>query len=161
MRTAGSSVCALALALVAFGAPLARATETTRPEYVAAVEPICQANTKANELILGGVKAEVKQGKLKLAAGQFSKAGSALEKTLAELRDVPQPTADRARLARWLGYVKTEAELFQSTAKKLKSGDKVGAEAMALRLSNNATLANNAILSFDFHYCRFEPSRFE
>jgi hypothetical protein len=161
MRTIGYGVCTVvALALALLGVSLAQAAEITRADYVAQVEPICQVNTRANERILSGVKAEVKQGELKPAAAQFSKAGSALRKTLAELRAVPQPAADQARLARWLGYVKTEAELFQSAAAKLKAGDKVGAEAMALRLNNNATLANNSVLSFEFRYCRFEPSRF-
>lgn len=141
-------------------ASLALATETTRAEYVAQVEPICKANTQANERILKGVKTEVKQGKLKPAAKQFSKASTALEKTLGQLKAVPQPAADQAKLTKWLGYVKTEAELFQSTSKKLASGDKVGAQAMVIRLTHNANLANDTVLSFNFTYCRFEPSKF-
>jgi hypothetical protein len=141
-------------------ASLALATETTRAEYVAQVEPICKANTKANERILKGVEAEVKHNKLKPAATQFSKASTALKKTLAQLKAVPQPTADKAKLTKWLGYVKTEAELFQSTAKKLKAGDKAGTEKMSLRLHHTAELANDTVLSFNFTYCRFEPSKF-
>jgi hypothetical protein len=161
MRIVGyCSWAVVVLALALPGAALARATETTRPEYVAQVEPICKANTKANERILSGVKTEVKKNDLKPAAAQLSKASGALKETLAELWAVPQPPADRARLGRWLGYVKTEAELFQSAAKKLKENNKFGTQAMALRLNNDATLANNTVLEFDFHYCRFEPARF-
>lgn len=152
----GSSVVAVFLAT----ASLAMATETTRAEYAATVEPICKANTQANERILKGVKTEVKQGKLKLAAQRFAKASTALKKTLTQLKAVPQPAADQARLTTWLGYVKTEAELFQSTSKKLASGDKMGAQAMVIRLTHNANLANNQVLAFDFTYCRFEPSKF-
>lgn len=158
MRYRVFAVVVLALALG--GAALAQATETTRSEYVAAVEPICRANTKANERILSGVRSEVKQGKLKLAARRFTRAADALEKTLKELKAVPQPAADQARLAKWLRYVKIEAELLQRIAKKLKAGDKVGAQALVVRLTHNANLANNTVLAFDFRYCRFNPSKF-
>jgi hypothetical protein len=148
----------LALALLAV--PMTEATETTRLEYKEAVEPICKANTEANEKILKGVRVEVREGKLKPAAVQFSRAGAALKKTSRQLGAVPQPAADQARLAKWLGYVKTEAELFQSTAKKLQAGNKNGALAMVIRLEHNANQANNQVLPFSFHYCRFEPSKF-
>ena len=55
------AMAALAL-LVA--ASLAQATEVTRTTYNESVEPICKANTQANEKILKGVKAEVKANKL-------------------------------------------------------------------------------------------------
>jgi hypothetical protein len=151
-------VAVLALALLAV--PLAEATETTRAEYTTRVEPICKANTQANEKILDGVRAEVKKGKLGPASKQFTRASAALKKTLGQLKAVPQPAADEARLAKWLGYVKTEAELFGSTAKKLAAGDKGGAQAMVIRLTHNANLANNQVLGFDFTYCRFDPSKF-
>jgi hypothetical protein len=148
----------VALALLAV--PLAEATETTRPEYRETVEPICKTNTIANERILKGVRAEVKAGKLKAAAVQFAKAGAALKGTWRQLGAVPQPAADQARLTKWLGYVKTEADLFQRTAKKLKAGDKIGAQAMVIRLTHNADQANNQVLPFEFRYCKFEPSKF-
>jgi hypothetical protein len=141
-------------------AGLALAAETTRVEFVAAVEPICKANTKANERILTGVQKEVKEGKLATAAARFAKAMSALKKTRAELAVVPQPPADKARLTKWLGYIKVEVALFEATAKKLKAGDKAGAEHMSVRLTREASLANNEVLPFEFRYCRAEPSRF-
>lgn len=157
-RYSGFVVGVLALALLAV--PLAEAIETTRDEYTVAVEPICKANTQANEKILKGVKGKVKAGKLKPAAAQFAKAATALKKTWRQLGAVPQPAADEARLAKWLGYVKTEAELFQSAGRKLKAGDKSGALAMEIRLEHNANLANNQVLPFEFRYCKFEPSKF-
>ena len=148
------------IALVLATASLALATETSRVEYTAVAEPICKTNTQANERIFKGVKAEVKKGKPGPAARQFSKAASALKQTIAELKAVPRPPADAARLARWLGYAKTEAELFSSTAKKLKAGDKTGAEAMVIRLTHTANLANDQVLAFNFRYCHLEPSKF-
>jgi hypothetical protein len=83
-----------------------------------------------------------------------------LKKAAAQLKAVPQPSADQATLGKWLNYVKAEADLFESVAQKLKAGDKNGAQAMVIRLTHNANLANNQVLAFDFTYCRLEPSKF-
>ncbi len=82
------------------------------------------AHAKANEKILKGVRARVKAGELKAASKQFSQAGRALKQTYAQLKVVPQPTADTAKLTKWLSYVKTEASLFEQTAAALKAGNK-------------------------------------
>lgn len=147
-------VVAVLFAQAAIGA------EQTRETYVAQVEPICKVNTQANERILKGVKAEVRAGKLKPAAAQFAKAATALKGTLKQLRAVPQPTADKAKLTKWLGYIKTEVQQFEATAAKLKAGNKVGAEAMAVRLTHTANQANNEVVAFEFKYCRVDPSQF-
>jgi hypothetical protein len=138
----------------------AQAGEATRETFKAEVEPICKANTEANQKILKGVKAKVRAGKLDVAAKQFAQAGAALKKTLAELKAVPEPQADQAKLVKWLRYVQTEVDLFGATAKKLAAGDKTGAQAMVIRLTHNANLANNQVLGFEFTYCRFDPAKF-
>jgi hypothetical protein len=148
----------LVLAVAVSGALAAEAP--TRDEYRAAVEPICKANTKANERILGGVRKQVKEDKLKAAGAQFSKAATALKKARRELLVVPQPSADRARLGKWLGYVKAEAEQFDLTARKLKQEDRRGANQMVTKLLQTANRANAEVLAFEFDYCRLEPSRF-
>lgn len=140
-------------------APFAQA-ETTRDSYREAVEPICKTNTEANERILKGVRGKFKAGKLKAAAAQFSKAGTALTKTVKQLKAIERPVADKAKLAKWLKFVEEEASLFQRTAQKLRAGDKVGAQGMVIRLTHNANQANNQVLAFEFRYCRFEPSKF-
>ena len=148
----------LAMALVAL--PVAQADDAERQTYKEAVEPICKANTQANERILKGVRGKVRAGKLKVAGGQFSRAATALRKTHRELKAVPQPPDDQVKLGKWLKYVEIEANLFQKTAKKLNAGDKNGALAMVIKLEHNANLANNQVLGFEFRYCRFEPSKF-
>jgi hypothetical protein len=150
-------VAALMLLLVA---SLALGAEQTRESYTAQVEPICKANSQASARILKGVKGEVKAGNLKPAAAQFSQAATALKKALTQLKAVPQPSADKAKLAKWLGYIKTEVELFERTAAKLKAGNKVAAEAMTVRLTHTVNLANNQVLDFEFKYCRVDPSQF-
>ena len=151
---------AVVMAFSMLAVPFAQAAEVTRESYTEAVEPICKVNTEANERILKGVRSKFKNGKLKEAATQFSKAGTALTKTVKQLKAIEQPTADKAKLAKWLKYVEEEASLFQQTAKKLKAGDKSGAQAMVIRLTHNANQANNQVLGFEFRYCRFEPSKF-
>ncbi len=153
------AVTALAMAWMSLAAPFAQA-EMTRESYKEAVEPICKANTQANERILKGVRKLVKEGKLKLAGTKFAKAGAALHGTLVQLKAVEKPPADKTKLEKWLGYVDLEVTLFQKTAKKLKVGDKAGAQATVIRLTHNANQANNQVLGFEFHYCRFEPSKF-
>lgn len=147
-------------ALFVLGAGLASADEVTRDSYTAVVEPICKANTKTNERVLKGVKTKVKQGKLSAAGAQFTKAAAALKTTYAELKAIPQPTADTAKLNKWLSYVKEEANLFKATGMALKAGNETKAQAMSVKLTHNANLANLQVLNFDFTYCRFEPSKF-
>ena len=155
-----SVVSALVLVLTMLAAPFAQAEEVTRDSYREAVEPICKTNTEANKRILKGVRKLVKEGKLKTAGLRFGKAGAALKKTHGELKAVPQPPADETKLAKWLGMIGTEVTLFQKAAKQLKAGNKTGAQATVIRLTHNATQANNLVLGFEFHYCRFEPSKF-
>ena len=152
--TITTTTVVLLLALPAAGA------EPTRETYVAQVEPICKANTEANSRILAGVRSKVKEDKLKPAAAQFSKAAEALQKTLRQLRGVPQPPADTARLGRWFSLISEEVELLRTTATKLRKGDKFGAQKMAVRLTQTVNRANNEVLPFGFRYCAADPSRF-
>jgi hypothetical protein len=147
-------------ALLLATASLALAEDPTRESYTAAVEPICKKNTMANERILKGARKRVQQGKLKPASKQFLRASRALKKTYRQLKAVPQPPADAATLAKWLRYVKIEADLFAKTGKALKSGNKFQAQKMVLKLTDNANKANNTVFNFDFRYCRFEPAKF-
>ncbi len=157
------SFCALSAFVLAFAllaAPFAQAVEVTRESYKEAVEPICKTNVEANERILKNVRANVKAGKYKLAATQFTKAADALKKAIPKLKAVPQPPADQANLTKWLKYIGEEEGFFRQIAKKLKAGDKNGATAMQIRLSHTANQANNQVLAFEFKYCRVEPSKF-
>lgn len=142
------------------GALPAFAAEATQESYKEAVEPICQKNTEANEKILKGVRAKVKAGKLDAAARQFKAAARALKGTRAQLLQVPKPPADAARLTKWLGYVKTEVQLFEAVGRKLANDEANSAQKMVVRLISNARQANNQVLSYQFRYCKFEPSKF-
>jgi len=154
----------LVLPLVFFAALLAAvpsfADDAERQTYKAEVEPICKANTQANEKILKGVRQLVKSGKLGLASKKVFAASRALKRTRSELLAVPKPPEDSARLTKWLGYVKDEVALFEALGRKLKAGEKTQAQKMVLRLKSTADRANNTVLDFEFRYCRFQPSKF-
>jgi hypothetical protein len=150
----------LAAGLLATAALGVTSADQTRESYVAAVEPICKTNTKANERILSGVEQKVKQGKLAVAAGQFSKASSAFAKAVKQIKAVPQPVADQAKLAKWMGYLEGETKLLGEISKALKDGKKTKAQTLSVKLTHNGNLANNAVLGFDFKYCLIDSSKF-
>lgn len=127
---------------------------------MARVEPICKTNTKANELILAGVRGEIKRGRLKLAAGRFKQAATAFGRAVRQIAAVPQPPADQARLTKWLGYLGGEQAFLSEIGKALKAGEKTRAQALSVRLTHNGNLANNAGLGFEFGHCLIRASRF-
>jgi hypothetical protein len=148
------ALAAATLASAAFGA------EVTRESYREAAEPICKVDTKANERILAGVKAEVRAGKFGPPAAKFARAAKALRQALGQLEALPRPPADQARLATWFKTIGTEAGYFEAVSRKLRAGQKAQAERYVNKLTSTASKANNQVLPFEFTYCRLEPSRF-
>jgi hypothetical protein len=136
------------------------AEETTREQYVAAVEPICKQNSEANSRILKGVKDQVKQDKLVPAGKRFVRASSALGKAVTKIAAVPQPSADAAKLTKWVGYLKQEKTFLQKIGQALKAKDKFHAQKLAVELNKNNNKANNTVISFGFEECRIDSSRF-
>lgn len=148
---------ALATAALAAGAVGA---EQTREGYVAEVEPICKRNTKANEQILAGVEGTIRRGKLAAAAGKFSRAATAFGKAVRQIRAVPQPSADAAKLNKWIGFLKKEKNILSSMSKALRKDQKGKVRNLSIQLDHNGRKANNTVLSFEFDYCLIESSRF-
>ncbi len=138
----------------------ALAAEVSREEYVRSAEPICKANTEANRRIFKGAPEEVKEGKLKAASRHFTRARQALAKAVRQIAALPQPTADEAKLKKWIGYLGAERDLLGKIASALAHEDKPGAQRLSVRLNRNSNLANNTVLAFGFDYCRIDPSRF-
>jgi hypothetical protein len=158
--TRGLLVIAALIALAASASPAHAAEEPTRAEYKADVEPICKANTKANENILAGVRSKVQRGKLGPAGRQFTRASTALKNTLRQLKAVPKPPADVERLTEWLKRIGDQATLLQKIGKALIDGNRRKAETLSVKLVSGARLTNAIVVSFGFHYCRFEPSKY-
>ena len=150
----------IAAVLALLGPLSARAAEVSRDEFREAAEPICKINTEANERILAGVRAEVKHDQLKPAAASMAKAARALRETLVQLRALPEPAADRDRLAMWFELVKEEVAKFKLASAQLRAGKKAAASVTVVYLGSTANRANAQVIPFGFHYCLFEPSRF-
>lgn len=138
----------------------AAAAEISRDEYRERVEPICKVNTEANERILSGVRKRVKAGELDKAAKQFSQAAAALKKTRTALLAVPMPSADQAKLTKWLADVKTEVTLLEGIGRALAKNDKHTAQRLVTELTTNANKTNAEVVSFEFTYCWFQPAKY-
>jgi len=151
---------ALAVALLVVVPAALGAEEPTRDEYVAKLEPICAANSKANSRILKGVKGQVNHGKLGPAGRRFVRASAALGRSVRQMAKVPKPAADQAKLTKWFGYLMHEQRYLQLIGKALKSSNKYRASKLASQLNRNNNKANNTIIAFGFKECRIESSRF-
>lgn len=162
MRRALQLTAALVIVGALSGAPAAGADETapSREEYVAKIEPICQANSAANQRILKNVRDKVRAGKLTTAGNQFIRASDAFGSTLGEISAVPRPPADDARLVKWFGFLKIIKTNLRQVGKALLEGDKIKATHETVRLERSGNAANNVGFVFEFHYCRVTPSRF-
>lgn len=156
----GVLAAALGALLVAAVALATTSPTQTREGYVAQVEPICKSNTKANERILSGVRGYIKQDKLKLAATQFRKSSEAFSKATKQIAAVPQPSADATKLAKWIGYLKDETKLLGEIGQALKAEKKTRAQELLVRAEAASRQANNTVVSFEFHYCVINQSRF-
>ncbi|HWO47877.1 MAG TPA: hypothetical protein VNM41_07425, partial [Solirubrobacterales bacterium] len=64
------------------------------------------------------------------------------------------------RLTKWLGYVKTEVQLFEAIARKLANEEETSAQKMVVRLISTSKQANNQVLDYEFRYCRQQQSKF-
>jgi hypothetical protein len=154
------AVLVAAVMLVATGAAQAAEGGPSRDEYVAQVEPICEANTLANKRILRNVRGKVRNDKLNVAGNQFIRASNEFRSTIGEIATVPRPPADDARLVKWFGFLKIVAKNLRNLGKALLEGDKIKAAHESVRVERSGNAANNVGFVFDFFYCRITPSRF-
>lgn len=163
----GVRIRTLALSIVAawlLAAGPARAEEgPTRAEYVERVEPICQANTEANERILKSAKQRARskqQRQVSRAGGQFIHASKAFDSAVDKLSEVPRPLADEPRLLKWFDHLHIVGANLRKLGEALKEGDKILAAHEQIRVERAANASNNVGFVFGFHYCRLSQSRF-
>ncbi len=152
-RTLGT-IAAAAVALLAI-APLAHGEEQTRESYKAQVEPICQANRKADEKIMAGARDRVNKGKLELAGKQFIRVSASFGGLIAQLTPVPAPPADSHRVERWLESMRLLKQRLHNVGKYYKAGEKIKATHESILAERSGLSANNTSIVFHFHYCRF------
>jgi hypothetical protein len=135
----------------------------SRAEYVAQVEPICEANTVANKRILKNVQAKArssKQVQVSEAGAQFIHASTVFGATVQKIAAVPRPVADDARLLKWFKYLGIVQTNLRNLGKSLKEGDKIKAAHEQIRVERSTNAANNVGFIFEFHACRLARSRF-
>lgn len=157
-RLGTAALAALAALLVV--APAGRGAEVTPDEYTAQVEPICKSNVQANKQIFKGTKGQIKRGELKKASTNFSRATTAFGRTIRELAAVPQPAGHETKLGKWLDLLRDEQAIIRKIGQALAAEKRAKAESYSVELNRNTNKANNAVLSFDFDYCRLDSSRF-
>lgn len=148
------------LALLAFGAlPLAQGEEQTRESYKAQVEPICQANRRANERIMAGARQRASRNKLKPAGLQFIHLSRSFGDLLGRLAKVPPPETDVRRIGHWLHSIKLLKSRIRLVGKYYIEGQKIRGNHEAIHAQRAGISANNTTVPLHFHYCRF--SNFE
>ncbi len=150
----------IAAATLLLAAPVRAEEPPDRTEYVALVEPICQANTDANKRILKNVREKARNGKMKEAGAQFIHAAAAFGSTVNKLAVVPRPPADDPRLLRWLDQLRIVQTNLRKLGQALKQEDKILAAHESIRVERSSNAANNVGFTFEFKACRITPSRF-
>lgn len=159
--TLGAALVALAAMLAgATGAAAEELPPPTREQYRLQVEPICKRDAESNSRILHGARKRVNHGKFKPASRQFFHATKAFGRTVKALRSIPRPTADDARLMKWLHFLGKIKEYLRKTGKALKEEEKIKAVHETIRAERAGNAANNVSSVFEFHDCRLSPSRF-
>ena len=148
-------LAAIALAPLALGAE-----DPAKAEYVARVEPICQANTEASQRILAGASDRVKAKELRKAGSQFVRAAAAFGKATGEIAAVPQPPAEATRLGKWITHLRLVEGYLRKTGKELMRGDRRQATIDFIKTRSAANAANNVIFNFEFHDCRITGAKF-
>jgi hypothetical protein len=164
MKGALSTVVSLAaLILLSTAAPAAAEEAPTRAQYVEQVEPICEANTEANQRILENVRVKARSkspATVREAGAQFVRASSAFGSALRKIATVPRPPADDARLLKWFKYLGIVKVKLLMLGKALKAGEKILAAHEQIRVERASNAANNVGFVFEFHYCHLSASNF-
>ena len=159
-RRRGRIAAAVFAATLLLAATAAAAEAPTRAEYVSRLEGVCKPDAEATQLAMKGVRVDVNDERLALAAGKFAKATAIFGSTVKRISAVPRPPADTAKLSRWFGYLKAQESYLKQITVQLKAGHGIKAQRLTARFIHNGNLANNVVLAFGFDYCSFKFSRF-
>ncbi len=151
------------LTLVSVGLATAAGSPTApldRAAYVKQLEAICAPGASATKRIVKGVRENVQKGLLGRAAGQFASAARIFGHTVKGIAAVARPSADAATLSQWFVYLNRQEAYLKKVAGALRAGQKVRSQGYLARFIHYGNLGNNVVLSFGFHSCRFDPTRF-
>lgn len=148
------ALCAVTAAIaVAEGAP-------TRGEYTVSLEKICKPGAERTARTMRGVRGDVRAKRDRLAAAKFAEAGRIFGKTVAAISVVPRPTAYTTALAKWFGDLERQERYLPRIAAQLRVGHAIQSQHLTAAFIHSGNQANDAVLAFNFNYCKFKYSRF-
>jgi hypothetical protein len=156
-RSIGLAALAVMLLLVATASA---ADAPTRDEYVTRLEAVCRPGAESTQRVMKGARADIRAERLAVAAGKFGQAGKIFGGTIGEISTLPRPSADRAKLSDWFGYLKAQESYLKQITAQLKAGHAIKSQRLTARFIHNGNLANNVVLAFGFNYCSFKFSRY-
>jgi hypothetical protein len=159
-RRHGRIAAVVFAAALILAATAVAAEAPTRTEYVNRLEGVCKPDAEATQLAMKGVRADVNDERLAVAAGKFAKATSIFGSTVRRISALPRPAADTAKLSRWFGYLKAQESYLTQITAQLKAGRAIKAQRLTARFIHTGNLANNVVLAFGFQYCSFKFSRY-
>jgi hypothetical protein len=150
-----TSVALLAAATIA---PAAEAP--TRDEYVDQLEKVCEPDQLAIQRTMKGSRADIQGERFKVAARKFGKASSIFDSTMREIKPMPRPPGDTARLAKWFTYLTSQQSYMHQIVAQLRRENAIKAQRLTARFIHVGNLANNVVLAFGFNWCTFKFSRY-
>ena len=152
---------ATSLVLLLLAGSCLAADGPSRPEYVDSLELICKPGAEATRLAVRGVRADVRSERLGQAAAKFARAKRIFARTVRRIGAVPRPEEDRETLARWFSALDREKFYLGRMIATLRKEDVPGFQRVTAKFIHEGNRANNVVVSFEFDYCSFRPSRFQ
>ena len=156
----GAAMVCLLIATGVGKADVPTAAPVERATYVKQLEAICAPGAEATRRVVKGVRANVQRGLLKRAARQFARAGQIFGGTVKRISIVPRPSAEKLTLTRWFIDLNLQESYLKKIASTLRTGEKIRAQGYEARFVHYGNVGNNVVLAFEFHSCRFDPTRF-
>ena len=156
----GRLVSIVVTASLTLGVGVAGAEVLTREEYVPRLETICKPQAEATQRAMDGVRDDVRDGRIPLAAHKFGRAAKIFGGTVEKISRVPRPAGDTERLKEWFVYLNRQADYLERIAAQLRADREIKAQRLTARFIHNGNLANNTTLAFGFDYCSFKFSRY-
>lgn len=132
----------------------------TRDEYVETLEKVCKPDAEATQRAMKGARGDVRGERFKAAAAKFAKATTIFGGTVKQIKAVPRPSADTAKLGKWFGYLDRQEDYLRLITAALRKQEGIKAQRLTARFIHNGNLANNVVLAFGFDYCSFKFSRY-
>jgi hypothetical protein len=165
----------LTLAIVVIALAITTSTASaaaTRAEYVAQVEPICQAGVAQEEAAARPVVKKLKQlqkrqrqahsrkarrrfakRELRLIAGFYDLVARVEQDVTAQIATVPPAIEDTSLIGVWLRVRNEQAVVTQRLIRSLAKGDFFGVFGLMFEVSAKAEEAADLVRDFGFRYC--------